>query len=85
MLHLQLIILSVGDDIYVDSETLLMIDFMDLKIKPTQSFRIGHRDRACVRVFIGMSAMYKYMCLYCVSKKMRLIIIDIVISILISR
>jgi hypothetical protein len=69
MLHLQLIILSVGGDIYVDSETLLMIDFMDLKIKPTQSFKSGHRDRACVRVFMEMSAMYKYMCLYCVSKK----------------
>jgi hypothetical protein len=40
----------------VDSETLLLTDFMNLKIKPSQSFRGAHRDRVCVCVFIGVSA-----------------------------
>jgi hypothetical protein len=31
-------------------------DFMNLKIKPTQSFRGAHRGRVCVRVFIEISA-----------------------------
>jgi hypothetical protein len=35
MLHLWLIILSVKDNVSVDSETLLTTDFVDLKIKPT--------------------------------------------------
>jgi hypothetical protein len=46
----------VGDDVLIDSETLLIIDFMNLKIKPTQSFGGAHRGRVCVRVFIGVSA-----------------------------
>jgi hypothetical protein len=56
VLHLQLIILSVGGDVPIDSEALLMTDFMNLKIKPTQSFRDAHRGRVCVRVFTYMSA-----------------------------
>jgi hypothetical protein len=31
-------------------------DFMNLKIKPTQFFGGAHRDKMCVRVFIGVSA-----------------------------
>jgi hypothetical protein len=53
--HLQLIIFSVGGDIPVDSETLLLTDVVNLKIKPAQSFRGTHRGRVCVRVFIRMS------------------------------
>jgi hypothetical protein len=48
----------VGDDVPVDSETLLLTDFINLKIKPTQSFesfRCAHSDRICVRMFIKMS------------------------------
>jgi hypothetical protein len=45
----------VRGDVPVDSEVLLVIDFMNLKIKPTQSFRCAHRGRVCVRVFIGVS------------------------------
>jgi hypothetical protein len=56
MLHLRLIILSVGSDVPVDSETLLMTDFVNLKIKPTQSFGGAHRSTICVRVFIGVIA-----------------------------
>jgi hypothetical protein len=56
MLHLRLIILSVGGDISVDSDTLLVTDFVNLKIKPAQSFRGAHRSRVCMCVFIGVSA-----------------------------
>jgi hypothetical protein len=60
----------VRDDVSVDSEILLMIDFVNLKIKPTQSFRGAHRDRVCVCVHkYGCSYVYEYLCLYCVSKK----------------
>jgi hypothetical protein len=45
----------VGGGVSVDSETLLVTDFVNLKIKPTQSFGGTHRGRVCVRVFIGVS------------------------------
>jgi hypothetical protein len=46
---LRLIILSAGGDIPVDSETFFVTDFMNIKIKPTQSFGGAHRDRCtCV-------------------------------------
>jgi hypothetical protein len=48
--------LSVGGDVPVDSEVLLVTDFVNLKIKPAQSFRSVLRVRVCVRVFIGVSA-----------------------------
>jgi hypothetical protein len=60
VLYLRLIILSVKDDILVNSETLLVIDFMNFKIKLAQSFGGAHRDMMCVCVFIKMSA-YTYM------------------------
>jgi hypothetical protein len=46
----------VGGDIPVDSEALLVTDFVNLKIKPVQSFRCAHKGRVCVCVFIGVSA-----------------------------
>jgi hypothetical protein len=55
-LYLRLIILSIGGDVPVDSETLLVTDFVNLKIKPLQSFRGAYRDRVCVHLFIEMSA-----------------------------
>jgi hypothetical protein len=42
-------------DVPVDSDTLLMIDFVNLKIKLTQSFRCAYRGRMCVHVFIRIS------------------------------
>jgi hypothetical protein len=39
MLYLRLIILSVRDDVFIDNETFLFIDFVNLKIKLTQSFQ----------------------------------------------
>jgi hypothetical protein len=56
MLHLRLIILSVGGDVPVDSETLLMTDFVNLKIKPIQSFKSAYRGRVYARVFIELNA-----------------------------
>jgi hypothetical protein len=41
----------VGDDVSVDSETLLMTDFVNLKIKLTQSFGCAHEDKVCVHIF----------------------------------
>jgi hypothetical protein len=56
----------------VNIETLLLIDFMNLKIKSAQSFRGAHRGRVCVRVCVHRgecSYVYEYLCLYCVSKE----------------
>jgi hypothetical protein len=39
----------------VDSETFLVIDFMNLKIKLAQSFRGAHKSKVYMRVFIGVS------------------------------
>jgi hypothetical protein len=42
----------VEGDIPINNESLLVIDFVNLKIKSAQSFRCGHRDMMCARVFI---------------------------------
>jgi hypothetical protein len=69
VLHLRLIILSVRDGVPIDSETLLMIDFMNLKIKPA-SFRYAHRGRLYVLVFIRVSTyIYMSICVCTVLKK----------------
>jgi hypothetical protein len=60
----------VGDDVIIDNETLLVTDFMNLKINPTQSFEGTHRDRVCIRVFIVVSTR-TCMSIY-VSKKLSL-------------
>jgi hypothetical protein len=60
----------VGGDVPVDSDVLLVTDFMNLKIKPTQYFRSAHRDRLCVRVFIEVSdRTYISICIYTVFLK----------------
>jgi hypothetical protein len=45
----------VGGNDPIDNETLLVIDFMNLKIKSAQSFGCTRKVRVCVRVFIGVS------------------------------
>jgi hypothetical protein len=45
-----------GGDTPVDSEMLLMIDFMNFRIKLAQSFRVTHKNRMRVYIFIEMSA-----------------------------
>jgi hypothetical protein len=48
VLYLRLIILSVGGNVPIDSEVLLVINFVNLKIKSTQSFRYALIDLTCV-------------------------------------
>jgi hypothetical protein len=50
----------VGGDVPVDSETLLVTDFVNLKIKLAQSFVGANMSRVYVHMFIGMSA---HMCI----------------------
>jgi hypothetical protein len=55
----------VRDDVLIGSDALLVADFVNLKIKPTQSFGVTHKCRVYVRVFIGVNAhicMSIYVC-----------------------
>jgi hypothetical protein len=45
----------VGSEVSVDSETILVTDFVNLKIKSAQSFRVAHRGIMYARVFVGVS------------------------------
>jgi hypothetical protein len=70
VLYLRLIIIVVGGDVPVNSEVLLVTDFVNLKIKLTQSFICAHKSRVCVHVFIGISArMCMSICIYSVFLK----------------
>jgi hypothetical protein len=46
----------------IDSDVFLVIDFMNLKIKSVQFFKVAYRNMMCVCVFIRMSVS-----MYCVS------------------
>jgi hypothetical protein len=60
----------VGGDIHIDSDALLVTNFVNLKIKSAQSFGGAYRGRVCVCVHRGeCSYVYKYLYLSCVSKK----------------
>jgi hypothetical protein len=70
VLHLRLIILSVGGDVPIDSDAFLVSDFVNLKIKSAQSFEVAHRNRMCIYVNRDKcSYVYKYLCLYCICQK----------------
>jgi hypothetical protein len=70
MLHLRLIILSVEGDVPVDSETFLMIDFVNLKIKSAQSFKCDHRDKLYAHIVIRISVhIYISICIYIIFLK----------------
>jgi hypothetical protein len=63
----------VENDVPVDSEVLLMTDFVNLKIKPAQFFRCAHRGRVCVLIFIEVSArtcMSIYICIVFLKKNL---------------
>jgi hypothetical protein len=65
VLYLRSIILSVVDDIFIDSDMLLVTDFINLKIKPAQSFVCAHRGRVVVHIFIWIgvhTCMSIYVC-----------------------
>jgi hypothetical protein len=55
VLYLWLIIFLVGGDVSVNSETFLITDFINLKIKSAQSFRGAYRDRVCIHIFIEIN------------------------------
>jgi hypothetical protein len=57
--YLRLIILSVVDDIPINSDT-LFDRLCESQIKPIQSFRGTHKGRMCICVFIGACA---HMCI----------------------
>jgi hypothetical protein len=64
-------------DISVDSEMLLVTDFMNLKIKPNQSFRGTYTYMICVYVFIEISVhscMSIYVCIIFFKKTSCLIV-----------
>jgi hypothetical protein len=46
----------VKGNVPVDNETLLMTDFMNLKIKPAQSFKVTNRDKMYIYIFIEVNA-----------------------------
>jgi hypothetical protein len=53
----------VGGDVSVDSESLLVTDFVNLKIKSTQSFGCAHRSRMCVCAHMSeCSYEHEYLC-----------------------
>jgi hypothetical protein len=63
VLHLQLIIFSVEDDVPVNSKSFLVTDFMNLKIKLAQSFKSTHRDKICMFIYRSeYSSVYEYLC-----------------------
>jgi hypothetical protein len=53
----------VGGDVPVNSNTILMIDFMNLKIKLTQSFGDAHKGKIYIHIFIRMNA-HTYISIY---------------------
>jgi hypothetical protein len=62
-------------DVSVGSEMILIIDFMNLKIKPTQIFRYDHRDRLYINIFIGGDVhIFEYPYLYYIFLKTTLLI-----------
>jgi hypothetical protein len=40
----------IEDNIFIHSDIVIVIDFVNLKIKLTQSFRYAHKDRMCICV-----------------------------------
>jgi hypothetical protein len=53
-------------DIFVDNEIFLVIDFVNLKIKSTQSFGCAYTDKIFLRVFIVVSPNYMNICVFTV-------------------
>jgi hypothetical protein len=55
--------LLIRGDILIDSDVLLMTDFVNLKIKPTQFFRGAYKSKMYVRVFIEVNT-HTYISIY---------------------
>jgi hypothetical protein len=58
-------------DVPIDNEILLVIEFLNLKIRSSQSFKIIHKSMVCVHVFIRISThtYIKYTFILYFSKK----------------
>jgi hypothetical protein len=60
----------VGDNVSIDIETLLLIDFVNLEIKLTQYFEGAHRGKVHVHIFIKVSSrMCMNICVFIVFLK----------------
>jgi hypothetical protein len=52
-------------DVFVDSETFLVTNFMNLQIKPTQFFKNIHKEKMYIHIFIRVHTyIYIYITLY---------------------
>jgi hypothetical protein len=54
-----------GGDIPVDSEAILVTDFMNLKIKSVQYFECAHRNSVYVCIFIYVSTRISILVEFC--------------------
>jgi hypothetical protein len=55
--------------IFIDSEIFLVTDFLNLKIKLTQSFKSTRINRIYIYIYKNIySYIYKYVSLYCISE-----------------
>jgi hypothetical protein len=52
VIYLGLIILLIVDDVPVNNETFLMTDFINIKIKPAQSFKNAHIKIEYVSIYL---------------------------------
>jgi hypothetical protein len=50
-----------GEAVFIDSDALLVIDFVNLKFKSVQFFGCTHRDRTCVFIKV-IAHTYMSMC-----------------------
>jgi hypothetical protein len=55
----------VGGDVSVDSETLLLTDFVNLKIKSAQSFKGAHKGKKYIYIYMLIKMRnHMYMSIY---------------------
>jgi hypothetical protein len=68
----------VGDNVPIDSETFLVINFVNLNIKLAQYFKGAYKGRVCVHIFIEVSAhICISICVYTVFlKKLKCVCLD---------
>jgi hypothetical protein len=60
VLYLWVIIFLVKGDVPIDSDVFLLTDFMNPKIKPTQSFKNVHKNKVYMYIFIEICAIMTY-------------------------
>jgi hypothetical protein len=57
-------------DVFINSKILLVIEFLNLKIRSSQSFKSVHKSGVCACVYKNKySYVYKNICLYCIFQK----------------